>query len=94
MRSPNSACISNNCCTAKIESHDWAICVCPVYITLTCTYVPPTPCVWCRHISLFEELELLKEFEKRETTYTNRYTTKKQEKREMETKVCALHQFV
>ena len=50
--------------------------------------VPIPVCVHCRHISLFEELELLKEFEKRESTYTNRYTTKKQEKREMEAKVC------
>ena len=68
------------------------VCVLYTYITLTCLCLQP--CVWCRHISLFEELELLKEFEKRETTYTNRYTTKKQEKREMETKVCTLHQFV
>ena len=54
----------------------------------------PNVCVRCRHISLFEELELLKEFEKRESTYTNRYTSKKQEKREMEAKVCPLHQLV
>lgn len=93
MRSPNSACISNNCCTARVESHDWAfVYVLYTYISLTCLCLQP--CVWCRHISLFEELELLKEFEKRETTYTNRYTTKKQEKREMETKVCTLYQFV
>ena len=93
MRSPNIAYISNNCCTARVESHDWAICVCSVHIHNINVFVAPTLCVWCRHISLFEELELLKEFEKRETTYTNRYTTKKQEKREMETKVCRLHQF-
>ena len=50
-------------------------------------------CVWCRHISLFEELELLKEFEKRETTYTKRYSDKKQEKKSMETKVCVLNLY-
>ena len=42
---------------------------------------------------MFEELELLKEFEKRETTYTKRYSDKKQEKKSMETKVCALNLY-
>ena len=40
-----------------------------------------------RHINLFKELELLKEFEKRESTYTTRYTSKKNERKEMDTKV-------
>ena len=47
--------------------------------------------VCCRHINLFEELELLKEFEKRESTYTTRYTSKKKERKDLETKV---HMYV
>ena len=43
--------------------------------------------VICRHITQFEELQLLKEFEKRETTFTSRYRARKEEKREMEGKV-------
>lgn len=40
-----------------------------------------------RHITQFEELELLKEFEKRETNYTTRYRTKKEECAEVGAKV-------
>ena len=40
-----------------------------------------------RHLTLFEEMELLKEFEKRESNFTGKYRAKKQEKSEMETKV-------
>lgn len=39
------------------------------------------------HITLFEELELLKEFEKRETTFITRYQNKKTERKEMDRKV-------
>lgn len=41
-----------------------------------------------RHITQYEELSLLKEFEKRETTFTSRYKTKKKEKAAMAVKVC------
>ena len=40
-----------------------------------------------RHITQFEELQLLKEFEKRETVFTSRYRTKKREKQDMEAKI-------
>lgn len=40
-----------------------------------------------KHITQFEELQLLKEFEKKETTFTSRYRTKKRERQEMEGKV-------
>ena len=39
------------------------------------------------HITLFEELELLKEFEKRETTFISRYQNKKTERKELDRKV-------
>lgn len=48
---------------------------------------------WCvlpvisRHITQFEELQLLKEFEKKETLLTSRYRSKKQERLDMETKM-------
>ena len=63
-------------------------CACVPACVCVCVHVYLCVFVWCRHISLFEELEQLKEFEKRETTYTSRYTAKKQEKKDMETKVC------
>eukprot|EP00731_Ephydatia_muelleri_P023978 Em0016g249a len=40
-----------------------------------------------RHITQFEELQLLKEFEKREMGLTSRYSSKKKEKQEMEEKI-------
>lgn len=40
-----------------------------------------------QHITLFEEMTLLKEFEKRETTFTSRYKTKKKEKEAVAKKV-------
>ncbi len=40
-----------------------------------------------RLITQFEEMTLLKEFEKRETTFTSRYRTKKQERQGMDVKV-------
>ena len=40
-----------------------------------------------RLITQFEEMTLLKEFEKRETTFTSRYRTKKQERQTMDVKV-------
>ena len=40
-----------------------------------------------KHITQFEELVLLKEFEKRETTFTSRYKTKKSEREAMVVKV-------
>ena len=40
-----------------------------------------------KHITYFEEMILLKEFEKRETTFTSRYKTKKKEKEAMAGKV-------
>ncbi len=40
-----------------------------------------------RHITQFEELQLLKEFEKKETSFTSRYRNKKRERLEMEEKV-------
>lgn len=40
-----------------------------------------------RHLTQFEELELLKEFEKRESTFTGKYRAKKQEKSDLEVKV-------
>ena len=43
--------------------------------------------MWYSHITLFEELELLKEFEKRETTFITRYQNKKTERKEMDRKV-------
>lgn len=45
----------------------------------------------CSLITLFEELALLKEFEKRETNFTSKYRLKKKEKGEMEGKVSAWH---
>ena len=45
-----------------------------------------------KHITQFEELQLLKEFEKKETTFTSRYKTRKQEKQDMESKVSQTHQ--
>lgn len=48
---------------------------------------------WCvlpvtsRHITQFEELQLLKEFEKRETMFTSRYRSKKQERSDMVAKM-------
>lgn len=39
------------------------------------------------HITLFEELELLKEFEKRETTFITRHENKKTERKELDKKV-------
>ena len=40
-----------------------------------------------RHITQFEELQLLKEFEKKETLLTSRYRSKKQERSDMEAKM-------
>ena len=40
-----------------------------------------------KHITQFEELVLLKEFEKRETTFTSRYQTKRDERTAMTKKV-------
>ena len=40
-----------------------------------------------KHITQFEELQLLKEFGKRETTYTTRYRAKKKERKDIEEKV-------
>lgn len=40
-----------------------------------------------RHLTQFEELELLKEFEKRETNFTSKYRTKKKERADLEEKV-------
>lgn len=40
-----------------------------------------------RHLTQFEELELLKEFEKRETNFTSKYRTKKKERSDLEVKV-------
>lgn len=40
-----------------------------------------------KHITQFEEMNLLKEFEKRETTFTSRYRTKKKERGAMAGKV-------
>ena len=40
-----------------------------------------------RHITQFEELQLLKEFEKGEMGLTSRYSSKKKEKQEMEEKI-------
>jgi len=40
-----------------------------------------------RLITQFEETTLLKEFEKRETTFTSRYRTKKQERQTIDVKV-------
>lgn len=40
-----------------------------------------------KHITQFEELQLLKEFEKKETIFTSRYKNRKQEKRDLESKV-------
>ena len=44
-------------------------------------------CFTCRHITQFEELQLLKEFEKRETMFTSRYRSKKQERSDMVAKM-------
>ena len=41
----------------------------------------------CRHLTQFEELELLKEFEKRETNFTSKYRAKKKERADIELKV-------
>ena len=41
----------------------------------------------CRYLTQFEELELLKEFEKRETNFTSKYRTKKKERGDLEVKV-------
>ena len=41
----------------------------------------------CSHITLFEELELLKEFEKRETSFITRYQNRKTERKELDRKV-------
>ena len=43
-----------------------------------------------RHLTQFEELELLKEFEKRETNFTTKYRTKKKERGDLEVKVLQL----
>ena len=40
-----------------------------------------------KHITQFEELQLLKEFEKKETIFTSRYKNRKQEKQDLESKV-------
>lgn len=40
-----------------------------------------------KHITQYEEMTLLKEFEKRETTFTSRFETKKEEKGAMAIKV-------
>ncbi len=40
-----------------------------------------------RHLTQFEEMELLKEFEKRESIFTGKYRAKKQEKSDLEVKV-------
>ena len=42
-----------------------------------------------RHVTLFEELVLLREFEKREDTLAEKVEGKQQEKMDMQTKVCA-----
>ncbi len=42
-----------------------------------------------RYITQFEELQLLKEFEKKETTFTSRYKNRKLEKQDLESKVSA-----
>ena len=43
--------------------------------------------MYCRHLTQFEELELLKEFEKRETNFTSKYRAKKKERADIELKV-------
>ena len=43
-----------------------------------------------KHITQFEEMELLREFDKRESTFTSRYRTKKKEKEAMAVKVYLL----
>ena len=40
-----------------------------------------------RLLTQFEELQLLKEFEKKETIFTSRYKSRKQDKQDMESKV-------
>lgn len=45
-----------------------------------------------KHITHFEEISLLKDFEKRETTFTSRYKTKKKERVAMTAKVRKLWQ--
>jgi WD40 repeat protein len=40
-----------------------------------------------KHLRQFEEIELLKEFEKRETNFTSKYKTKKKEKADLEEKI-------
>jgi ribosomal protein L5 len=44
-----------------------------------------------KHITQFEELMLLKEFEKRETTFTSRYQTKRNERKAMILKVTVVN---
>lgn len=46
--------------------------------------------VGCSHITQYQELTLLREFEKKEKTFTSRYQTKRKESRDMETKVGVL----
>ena len=46
--------------------------------------------VGCSHITQYQELTLLREFEKKEKTFTLRYQTKRKESRDMETKVGVL----
>ena len=49
--------------------------------------------IYFRHVTLFEELMLLKEFEKREHTFATRVLTKEDEQEEMEDKVILLLNF-
>ena len=60
-----------------------------MYILYVCMSVLYINCflLTCRHLTQFEELELLKEFEKRETNFTSKYRTKKKERGDLEVKV-------
>ena len=63
-------------------------CVCAFYIsTCVCLCFILIVLLTCRHLTQFEELELLKEFEKRETNFTSKYRTKKKERGDLEVKV-------
>ena len=46
-----------------------------------------------KHITQFEELQLLKEFEKKETIFTSRYKNRKQEKQDLESKVSTMFSY-
>lgn len=47
-----------------------------------------------RHVTQFEELELLKEFEKQEINFLEKYQTKKKERVDIEKKVMSLYYYV